>query len=68
MALAAPYSFKQGAYDVTVVSDGTLILPLRCFPDAKPEELAKLLGDMAKGDQAQFEASPLLSGRAAMLS
>ena len=28
LALAAPYSFKQGAYDVTVVSDGTLTLPL----------------------------------------
>ena len=28
LALAAPYSFKQGAYDVTVVSDGTLMLPL----------------------------------------
>lgn len=60
LALAAPYSFKQGAYDVTVVSDGTLTLPLALFPDAKPEELAKLLGEMAKGDQAQFEASPLL--------
>ena len=60
LALAAPYSFKQGAYDVTVVSDGTLTLPLALFPDAKPEELAELLGAMAKGDQAQFEASPLL--------
>jgi hypothetical protein len=28
MALAGPYSFKQGAYDVSVVSDGTLLLPM----------------------------------------
>ena len=28
LALAAPYSFKQGAYDITVVSDGTLLVPL----------------------------------------
>jgi glyoxylase-like metal-dependent hydrolase (beta-lactamase superfamily II) len=60
MALAGPYSFKQGAYDVTVVSDGTLILPLAIFSDAKPEEVAKLLGTMAQGDKATFEASPLL--------
>lgn len=61
LALAAPYSFKQGAYDVTVVSDGTLLLPFSVVsPDAKPEDLAKLLGAMAQGDKAQFEASPLL--------
>ncbi len=59
-ALAAPYSFKQGAYDVTVVSDGTLLLPLSLLPDASPEELKKLLGSMMQGDKAQFEASPLL--------
>ena len=40
LALAAPYSFKQGAYDVTVVSDGTLQLPITViFPEAKPEDL-----------------------------
>ena len=60
LALAGPYSFKQGAYDVTVVSDGTLILPLALFPDAKPDELKMLLGAMLQGDKAQFEASPLL--------
>jgi glyoxylase-like metal-dependent hydrolase (beta-lactamase superfamily II) len=60
LALAGPHSFKQGNYDLTVVSDGQLTLPLALFPDAKPEEVAKLLGPMAKGDMATFEASPLL--------
>ncbi len=61
LALAGPYSFKQGAYDITVVSDGTLILPITVVSsDAKPEDLAKLLGAMAQGDKVQFEASPLL--------
>ena len=60
LALAGPYAFKQGAYDVTVVSDGTLILDLSLFPDANPDELKTLLGPMMKGDKAQFEASPLL--------
>lgn len=61
LALAAPYAFKQGAYDVTVVSDGTLMLPLSVVsPEAKPEDLKVLLGAMMQGEQAQFEASPLL--------
>jgi len=60
LALAGPYTFKQGAYDVTVVSDGTLLLDLALFPDAKPEELKALLGAMVQGEKAQFEASPLL--------
>ncbi len=61
MALAGPYSFKQGAYDVTVVSDGTLILPLNLFDSGgKDDEVKKLLGSMVMGDKAQFEASPLL--------
>ena len=61
LALAGPYTFKQGAYDVTVVSDGTLLLPLSLVgPDAKPEDVKVLLGAMAQGDKVQFEASPLL--------
>jgi glyoxylase-like metal-dependent hydrolase (beta-lactamase superfamily II) len=61
LALAAPYTFKQGAYDITVVSDGTLLLPLSVVaPEAKPEDLKVLLGAMMQGEQAQFEASPLL--------
>ena len=60
LALAGPYAFKQGAYDVTVVSDGTLTLDLTLFPDASPDELKMLLGPMIQGDKAQFEVSPLL--------
>lgn len=61
LALAAPYTFKQGAYDITVVSDGNLLLPLSVVgPEAKPEDLKALLGAMMQGDNAQFEASPLL--------
>jgi glyoxylase-like metal-dependent hydrolase (beta-lactamase superfamily II) len=61
LALAGPYTFKQGDYDVSVVSDGTLLLPLSLVgPDAKPEEVKALLGAMVQGDKVQFEASPLL--------
>jgi glyoxylase-like metal-dependent hydrolase (beta-lactamase superfamily II) len=61
MALAGPYSFKQGAYDVTVVSDGTLMLPLSILTiDAKPEDLAALMGAMIHGDKFEIEASPVL--------
>ncbi len=61
LALAAPYTFKQGSFDVTVVSDGTIMLPLSVVsPEAKPEELAALLGAQVQGDKAQFEVSPLL--------
>ena len=61
MALAGPYSFKQGAYDVSVVSDGTLMLPLSIIgPEVKPEDLKALLGATVQGDAAQLEASPLL--------
>ncbi len=59
-ALAEQYWFEQGNYTVTVVSDGELTLPLSVFPDASPEELAKLLGDMAKDNNFHPQASPLL--------
>ena len=61
LALAGPYTFKQGNFDITVVSDGTLMLPLSVVsPDAKPEDLSVLLGAQVQGDKAQFEVSPLL--------
>jgi glyoxylase-like metal-dependent hydrolase (beta-lactamase superfamily II) len=45
LALAGPHSFKHGVFDLTVVSDGTLQLPLAIVsPDAKPEELKALMG------------------------
>ena len=61
LALAGPYTFKQGDYDVAVVSDGTLQLPVSLVgQDAKPEDVKALLGAMVQGDNVQFEASPLL--------
>ena len=60
LALAGPYAFRQGAYDVTVVSDGTLLLDLTLFPETNPEELKTLLAPMIQGEKAQFEVSPLL--------
>jgi glyoxylase-like metal-dependent hydrolase (beta-lactamase superfamily II) len=61
LALAGPYTFKQGDYDVSVVSDGTLLLPVSLVgPDAKPEDVKTLLGAMVQGTNVQFEASPLL--------
>ena len=44
LALAGPYSFKQGALDITVVSDGHLVLPTNILaPDAPPDALKQLL-------------------------
>jgi glyoxylase-like metal-dependent hydrolase (beta-lactamase superfamily II) len=61
MALAGSYTFKQGAYDVSVVSDGTLMLPLALFDSmGKGDELKALMGAMVMGDNVQFQASPLL--------
>lgn len=44
LALAGPHSFKQGALDITVVSDGHLVLPTNILaPDAPPDALKQLL-------------------------
>jgi glyoxylase-like metal-dependent hydrolase (beta-lactamase superfamily II) len=49
LALAGPHSFKHGTFDITVVSDGLLQLPLSIIsPDAKPEELKALMGAAVK--------------------
>lgn len=41
---AAPYTFKHGTFDVTVMSDGHLVLPTSFLaPDATPEQRAALL-------------------------
>ena len=61
LALAGPYSFKQGAYDVSVVSDGTLKLNIpSVFPGASVDEIKKLIGVAVVGDDAQFEVNVLL--------
>ncbi len=44
LALAAPYSFKQGDAEVTVVSDGHLVLPTSLLaPDAPPDQRKAIL-------------------------
>ncbi len=41
---AAPHAFKHGAFEITVVSDGHLVLPTAFLaPDATPEQRAALL-------------------------
>jgi len=43
MALAGPFTMKQGAYDLMVVSDGDLALPMSVFgSNASPEDLKAL--------------------------
>jgi glyoxylase-like metal-dependent hydrolase (beta-lactamase superfamily II) len=62
LALASPYSFKHGAADVTVVSDGHLVLPIGVFgPDAPPEALKAILAAAgATGNEIQVPANVTL--------
>jgi glyoxylase-like metal-dependent hydrolase (beta-lactamase superfamily II) len=61
LALAGPYAFKQGAYDVTVVSDGTLMLNIAAvFPGSPADEVKKLLGPAVKGEEAEVDINILL--------
>ena len=54
---AAPYSFKHGAFEVTVVSDGHLVLPTSFLaPDAPPAERDALL--KAAGETGEQYNSP----------
>jgi glyoxylase-like metal-dependent hydrolase (beta-lactamase superfamily II) len=54
---AAPASFKHGAFEVTVVSDGHLVLPTSFLaPTAPPDERAALL--KAAGQTAEQYESP----------
>jgi glyoxylase-like metal-dependent hydrolase (beta-lactamase superfamily II) len=62
LALAGPYSFKQGSYDITIVSDGTLTLPLAIVsPSATPEEIKALVGAMAEGDKFRAQLNAVLA-------
>jgi glyoxylase-like metal-dependent hydrolase (beta-lactamase superfamily II) len=70
VALAGPFALKQGAYDVTVVSDGTLKLNIAAvFPGAPVDEVKKLLGPAVAGEEASVEINVLLlkSGSEAIL-
>jgi glyoxylase-like metal-dependent hydrolase (beta-lactamase superfamily II) len=61
LALAGPHSFKHGAFDISVLSDGTFALPLSVVsPDAKPEELRALLGLAADAETNSVEVSPIV--------
>ena len=61
LALAGPYMLKQGAYDITVVSDGTLTLNIpQIFPGSPVDEVKKLLGSAVTGDDASVEVNVLL--------
>ncbi len=61
LALAGPHTFTHGAFDITVLSDGALELPLSVIsPDAKPEDLAALLGLAADAQTNPAEISPVL--------
>ena len=61
LALAGPFAFKQGAYDVTVVSDGTLTLNIpTVFPGSPIDEVKKMLGTAIVGDDTMFEVNVLL--------
>jgi glyoxylase-like metal-dependent hydrolase (beta-lactamase superfamily II) len=54
---AAPYSFRHGAFDVTVVSDGHLVLPTSFLaPDAPPPERKAIL--KAAGQTGEQYNSP----------
>jgi glyoxylase-like metal-dependent hydrolase (beta-lactamase superfamily II) len=54
---AAPASFRHGAFDVTVVSDGHLVLPVSILaPGAPPAERAELL--KAAGETGERYNSP----------
>lgn len=56
-AFAAPASFKHGAFDITVVSDGHLVLPTSFLaPDAPAAERTELL--KATGETGEQYKSP----------
>ena len=63
LALAGPHNFKHGTFDLTVVSDGTLQLPLAIVsPDATAEQLKALMGAAVQaGDTFAPEVNVVLA-------
>jgi glyoxylase-like metal-dependent hydrolase (beta-lactamase superfamily II) len=59
---APPYTFKQGDFEVTVVSDGELILPVSVVaPEAPQVEVLELIASMGQGpDEVRPETNALL--------
>jgi glyoxylase-like metal-dependent hydrolase (beta-lactamase superfamily II) len=61
LALAGPHTFRQGALDVTVLSDATFALPLKIVsPDATPEDLRALLSLAAGAETNTVELNPVV--------
>ena len=53
-AQAAPHTFTQGDFEITVVSDGHLVLPSNILaPDAPPEERQALFEALGIGEEVQ---------------
>lgn len=62
LAFAGPHKFTHGAFEITVLSDGAIQLPLAVIsPDAKPEDLRMLLGLAADAESSPAEISPVLA-------
>lgn len=61
-AQAAPHSFRHGEFEVTVLSDGHLVLPAEIIaPDAPQEEVQALLASMGQGpEQVQAPTNAVL--------
>jgi glyoxylase-like metal-dependent hydrolase (beta-lactamase superfamily II) len=61
LAFAGPHKFTHGAFEITVLSDGAIELPLAVVsPDASPEDLRMLLGLAADANTSPAEISPVL--------
>ncbi len=61
LALAGPHTFTHGTFDIIVLSDGAIELPLSVIsPDAKPEEIAAILGLAADAQTSAVEISPVV--------
>ncbi len=56
VARAAPYSFKHGAFDITVVSDGHLVLPTSFLAPGAPREEREALLKAAGQTAEQYES------------
>jgi glyoxylase-like metal-dependent hydrolase (beta-lactamase superfamily II) len=61
LALSGPHKFTHGSFEISVLSDGIFELPLEVIsPDAKPEDIAALLGLAADAKTNPAEISPVL--------
>jgi glyoxylase-like metal-dependent hydrolase (beta-lactamase superfamily II) len=64
-AQAAPHTFEHGEFEVTVLSDGHLVLPAGIFAaDAPPEERKALFEALGFGEEVKAAANPVLLRKA----